>query len=438
MESKNPQTEANVNFFLALFKKLSEEDKTSNIFFSPFSISSALAMVMLGARGNTATQMSQALCFTTAKQPTEEKPKPVMTQSPLQMKLQMKPREETRPQLKQTCMLPQYLKQVLKRVDGEDDVHADFQKLLIEFNKTNTGYALSIANRLYGEQTYTFVKDFLADTRKYYQAELESVDFKKNAEMARININSWVEEKTQGKIKNLIKNKLIEETKLVLVNAIYFKGKWKQEFDKGLTVEAPFRMNKNDTKQVKMMHQKGEFNLFSIPEVNIQILEMPYDGNDLSMLIFLPNEIEDNTTGLEKLQRELTYMKIKEWTSSDKKLYEVQVSLPQFKMEVAYDLENVLISMGMVDAFDGEKSDFSGMSAQNDLALSKVIHKAFVEVNEEGTEAAGATAAIVVRITSVREPEDPKIFIADHPFFFFIRYNPSNTILFAGQYTSPE
>ncbi|XP_051910719.1 leukocyte elastase inhibitor-like [Hippocampus zosterae] len=227
---------------------------------------------------------------------------------------------------------------------------------------------------------------------------------------------------------------------MVLVNAIYFKGKWNQQFKEDLTVEAPFRVNKNDTKQVMMMYQNSKFNFNIIPELNCQVLEMPYEGKDVSMLIFLPNEIEDDTTGLEKLERELTYDTIMKSTQPDKMEIDVEVlvGLPRFKLEVTYYLEEILINMGMVDAFDGDRSDFSGMSLANDLALSQVIHKAFVEVNEEGTEAAAATAVIVAVITSVGEPKVPKVFVADHPFLFFIRHNPSKTILFAGQYTTPE
>ncbi|XP_051796681.1 leukocyte elastase inhibitor-like isoform X3 [Acanthochromis polyacanthus] len=190
----------------------------------------------------------------------------------------------------------------------------------------------------------------------------------------------------------------------------------------------------NETKSVKMMYQETEFPLKSIPEMNCKSLEMPYKGKELSMLIFLPNDMEDSTTGLEKLEKELTYEKFVEWTRPDR-MYEVevQVGLPRFKME-KYDMKKVLVSMGMVDAFDMGKSDFSGMSPANDLVLSKVMHKAFVEVNEEGTEAAAATADMVM-LCSYRPPAT---FIADHPFLFFIRHNPSMSILFAGRYCSPE
>ncbi|XP_077365839.1 serpin peptidase inhibitor, clade B (ovalbumin), member 1, like 3 [Festucalex cinctus] len=437
MATPNPTNEANTMFFLALFKKLSEENTAANIFFSPVSISSALAMVMLGARGNTATQMSEVLCFTKATQPTEEEQEQMMMQSP--MKMQMRTRQQMQWQLRQSSKLPPYLTKVLYGGEGKDDVHAHFQQLMIEFNKTKTGYALSIANRLYGEKTYMFDEGYLTETRKYYHAELETVDFRTNSEAAKVKINSWVEEKTQGKIKDLIK-KLKSSTKMVLVNAIYFKGIWNQEFDEKLTREAQFRINKNDTKKVMMMYQKSKFNYIAIPELNCQGLELPYEGKDVSMFIFLPNEIEDNTTGLEKLERELTHEKIMKWTNPKNMELDVKVDvgLPRFKMEVRYELEDVLVSMGMVDAFDENTSDLSGMSPANDLAVSQVIHKAFVEVNEEGTEAAAATAVIVVERTSVGVSKVPKVFIADRPFFFFIQHNPSTTILFAGQYTTPD
>uniref|UniRef100_A0A8C1Q6F9 Serpin B6 n=1 Tax=Cyprinus carpio TaxID=7962 RepID=A0A8C1Q6F9_CYPCA len=186
-----------------------------------------------------------------------------------------------------------------------------------------------------------------------------------------------------------------------------------------------------------MMHQESKFPLAFIPEINSQVLELPYVGKNLSMLIILPNKIQDETTGLQKLEKALTYEKLMEWTKPSKMLQEqVQVSLPRFKMEQTYDMKSLLISMGMEDVFDDQKVNLSGMSPNNDLVVSKVIHKAFVEVNEEGTEAAAATG-VVINVVTALKPEDPKTFIADHPFLFFIRHNPSNSILFYGRFCSP-
>uniref|UniRef100_H2V9I6 Serpin B6 n=1 Tax=Takifugu rubripes TaxID=31033 RepID=H2V9I6_TAKRU len=376
---------ANTSFSLALFRKLSDNDTTANIFYSPFSISSALAMVLLGARGNTAAQMSEV--------------------------------HHSNP--------------------AADDVHVSFSQLLNELHKENAPYALSVANRLYGEQSYQFVEDFLGSTKKHYRAELESVDFRAAAETSRSNINSWVEKQTEGgfmhsrKIKDLLAKGIVTgDTRLVLVNAIYFKGNWDKQFKEKATRDATFHISKNSSKPVKMMHQSSKFSLSPG-----QVLELPYVGKELSMLIFLPNQMEDSTTGLEKLEKLLTYDNFMEWTRPEMmKEVEVQVGLPRFKMEEKCNMKNILVSMGMVDAFNEAASDFSGMSPANDLVLSEVIHKAFVEVNEEGTEAAAATGAVFTLHCAVF----PQNFYADHPFLFFIRHNPSRNILFAGRYCSPE
>uniref|UniRef100_A0A8C4HKL4 Serpin B6 n=1 Tax=Dicentrarchus labrax TaxID=13489 RepID=A0A8C4HKL4_DICLA len=430
MATSVPLSKANTTFCLDLFKKLSDDNKTGNIFYSPFSISAAMAMVMLGARGNTATQLSEVLCFTESEQPKQTGSQPSVMQSQMQTRMQM------RTQIQQSSRLPQYLLKCLKTKDCMDDVHVSFAQLLSELNKPDAPYALSVANRLYGEQSYQFVEDFLGDTKKHYRAELESVDFKSNSDAARLNINNWVENQTQGKIKDLLAHGVVDNmTRLVLVNAIYFKGNWNKQFNAAATRDDKFRLNKNDTKPVKMMYKKTKFPLTFIPEASCQILELPYKGKELSMLIFLPNEMEDSTTGLEKLEKELNYENFVEWTRPDMMdEVEVQVGLPRFKMEEKYDMKNILVSMGMADAFDMAMSDFSGMSPANDLVLSKVIHKAFVEVNEEGTEAAAATGAVMMLRCAMR----PATFIANHPFLFFIRHNPSMSILFAGRYCSPE
>ncbi|XP_007559909.1 serpin B6-like isoform X1 [Poecilia formosa] len=416
MAAVTPLASANTSFSLALLKTLGDKDNTENVFFSPFSISSALAMVLLGARGNTAAQMSEVLCFTEAQK--------VNQAGPAQMQMQQKA---------QTKLPPQLLK-TLKTLDVKDDLHSSFGQLLSQLNKSNAPYALNVANRLYGEQSYQFVQDYLESTKKHYQAELETVDFASNAEAARVNINGWVEKQTQGKIKDILAQDAVNSmTRLVLVNAIYFKGHWDKQFKVDATRDAQFSVNKNEKKPVKMMHMKSKFPLTYISEVACQILEMPYKGKELSMLIFLPNNME-GTTGLEKLEQTLTYEKFMDWTNPDMMdMIEVQVGLPRFKLEEKYDMKAVLMSMGMVDAFDQANSDFSGMSPANDLFVSEVYHKAFVEVNEEGTEAAAATAAVMM----LRCAMIPATFIADHPFLFFIRHNPSKSVLFAGRYCSP-
>uniref|UniRef100_A0A8C6SWZ1 Serpin B6 n=1 Tax=Neogobius melanostomus TaxID=47308 RepID=A0A8C6SWZ1_9GOBI len=436
MGSETFLSKANTRFALDLFKKFSEEDNTGNIFYSPFSISAALAMVKLGAAGNTATQMSEVLCFSepAVPQPPGDGPQMQQTHRPYAMQSQMQTRMQMRNQI--TSRLPAYLVKCLKPQDDKENVDANFGQLFGELNKPDALYALSIANRLYGEQTFTFNRDFLSETKKHYDAQLETVDFASNAEASRIQINNWVKEKTQDKIIDLLASDAVgSSTRLVLVNAIYFKGKWAAQFEEESTFDTEFRLNKTDKKPVKMMRQKIKFPFSFLEEVNCKVLELPYKGEDLSMIIFLPIDIEDDTTGLEKLEKELTYDKFKEWTGKDRMLQvEVEVSLPRFKMEESYDMKKVLTSMGMVDAFDVSKSNFSGMSVSNDLVLSAVVHKAYVEVNEEGTEAAAATAAVVLERAAMIVEK----FTADHPFLFFIRHNSSNTVLFAGRFSSPE
>uniref|UniRef100_A0A671K6E8 Serpin B6 n=1 Tax=Sinocyclocheilus anshuiensis TaxID=1608454 RepID=A0A671K6E8_9TELE len=369
-----PLSAANTQFSLKLFKKISGGNTSGNVFYSPISISSALAMVSLGAKENTAAQI-----FTNP-------PKP-----------------------------------------HADQIHSSFNKLMSELKKPGAPYVLSLANRLYGEQSYQFVEKFLSDAKRYYEAGLEEVDFKKNSDAARVDINKWVEKNTQGKIKDLVPQGTIDAmTRLVLVNAIYFEGNWEEKFPKDATRDGQFKLNK------VRFHLLVDLTVSS--EMNSQVLELPYVGKNLSMLIILPNEIQDETTGLQKLEKALTYEKLMEWTRPEvMHQQEVEVSLPRFKMEETYDMKSLLISMGMEDVFDGQKVNLSGMSPNNDLVVTKVIHKAFVEVNEEGTEAAVANG-IVMEGCSLWIPP---VFNADHPFLFFIRHNRTKSILFYGRFCSP-
>ncbi|CAM4510248.1 unnamed protein product [Lepidochelys olivacea] len=374
-------SKANTTFALNLFKKLSENTNTQNLFFSPLSISSALSMVFLGAKGTTAAQMAKVLSL-----------------------------------------------------DETEDIHDRYQSLISEINKPGTNYLLRIANRLYGEKTFTFLATFIDSCQKFYHAELEQLDFSRAAEDSRKHINAWVEEKTEGKIQNLLAQGVVDSvTRLVLVNAIYFKGNWETQFNKDCTVERQFKINKNETKPVQMMFQKAKFNMSYMADFRTKILDLPYVDNETSMIILLPDEIQDNSTGLEQLERDLTYEKLIEWINAEMDYSEVEVFLPRFKLEQAYDLKPVLKSMGMADAFDRKKVDLSGMSASNDLVLSEVVHKSFVEVNEEGTEAAAATAAVMNLRCALIVPR----FTADHPFLFFIRHNKTGNILFYGRFCSP-
>uniref|UniRef100_A0A8C7AZJ9 Serpin domain-containing protein n=1 Tax=Neovison vison TaxID=452646 RepID=A0A8C7AZJ9_NEOVI len=358
----NSLSAANTHFTFDLFQQFKTSKKDDNIFCSPLSISSALAMTYLGAKENTAFEMEMV---------------------------------------------------------GLGNVHHQFQKLLTELKKPTDANELNIANKLYGEKNYQFLQvSFIWP--KFYLTSVESVDFKNAPEESRKKINSWVEKK----IKDLLpKNSLEFTTVLVLVNAIYFKGQWDNKFDKRNTVEKEFWLNKDTSKPVQMMKQVNVFKFTSLEDIKAKILEIPYKGKDLSMVLLLPDDLED----------QLTAEKLREWTSSQN-MHDnyVDLYLPRFKVEETYDLKDTLRALGMVDVFNPQRANLSGMTGTKDLLVSKVIHKSFVEVTEEGTEAASSTA-VVVNVGS--PPTHP--FHCDHPFLFFIRHNKTNSILFLGRVSSP-
>uniref|UniRef100_A0A3B4G0H2 Serpin B6 n=1 Tax=Pundamilia nyererei TaxID=303518 RepID=A0A3B4G0H2_9CICH len=278
-------------------------------------------------------------------------------------------------------------------------------------------------------------QEFLIQSKKHYRAELESVDFKTRSEEVRIDVNNWVQQHTPGNITEVVdEDDLNELTRLVLFTATHFKGIWNKHFSWSETYDAQFWLNKvkNDSKSVKMMKQEEDFACTFIEDANCKILEMPYCGKEVSMLIFLPAEIEDDTTGLEKVEHLHTRD-----VPGQMQTCHIDVRLPRFTLEETYDLNTVLSSMGMVDAFDHTKCDFSGMSGRKDLVLSKVIHKAFVKVHEKATQATFEVMGWCELQSGKIRRATLKSFIADHPFLFFIRHNPTMNILFAGRFCCP-
>ncbi|XP_046527826.1 serpin B3-like [Equus quagga] len=389
----NSLSEANTHFALDLFQQFKKSEK-DNIFYSPLSITSALAMTYLGAQGNTALQMGKVFHFNKVADNTRER-------------------------------------STTTHVEKLGNVHDQFQKLLTELMKPTDAYELSIANRLYGEKKFQFQQEYVENVKKFYLAGVESADFINAAEESRKKINSWVESQTNGKIKDLLPYGSLSSAILVLVNAVYFKGQWDKKFDKKRTVEEKFWLNKDTSKSVQMMKQTRSFNFTDLEDMQAKILEMPYNGKDLSMILLLPNEVD----GLKKLEEKLTAEKLIEWTSTQnmsKRL--VNLYLPRFKLEESYDLKDIMMSLGMLDAFSPQDADFSGMTGSRSLVVSKIRHKSFVEVNEEGTEAAAATAIGLVTATSTSSYES---FHCDHPFLFFIKHNKTNSILFLGRVSSP-
>jgi len=263
-----------------------------------------------------------------------------------------------------------------------------------------------------------------------YGAGLEEVDFEHNPEGARQTINAWVEKQTADKIQDLIgQGVLTSETRLVLTNAIYFKGTWVSPFDKRYTQDEPFHLSGGSEKNVPMMRHTGDYGYMEDPD--FQALLLPYEGFELSMIVLLPRRVD----GLPALERELTPEKLSDAFGKIGN-EQVDVSMPRFRMTGEFQLKSTLVSMGMPNAFQAT-ANFSGMTGKDDLKISNVIHKAFVEVNEEGTEAAAATATVMGLATAMG-PRETMLFRADHPFLFVIRDEKSGAILFMGRFVKPN
>ena len=369
--------ETNTEFALELYRQLSGGE--GNLFFSPFSLSSALAMTYAGARGNTARQMAQVL---------HVDPRPL-------------------------------------------ELHAAFAQLrasLAAVQKSGQ-VQLVLANSLWPQIGYPFLPDFLALLQKSYSAPITPVDFAHATEGARQAINAWAETHTAGKITELLQPGILDHlTRLVLVNAIYFKGAWASQFDPRRTQDAPFWLTASDSIIAPLMQQTRR--LWYAEVDGIQVVQLPYVGDAVSMLVFLPAKDK----GLAAFEAAFTVRHIERWTA-DLEEQEVRVILPRFKLSCSLRLDDTLKALRMTDAFDRDLADFSGMDGRlHWLYLTAVVQEARVEVNEEGTEAVAATAA-VLGIRSV--PPPPAVFRADHPFVFLILDHATQSILFCGRVVNP-
>jgi serpin B len=370
---------ANNRFALDMYREVAGRDE--NVFFSPWSLNSALAMTYEGARGKTADEMRSVLHFS-----------------------------------------------------GNDSVRRQsFSSLDHRINANDSGYVLSTANALwvdYGFPLEGAYEDVVID---YYRATAKNLDFSGAPDGARQTINQWVEEKTAYKIKELVPPGYISPlTRLVLTNAIYFNGTWVNQFDGSLTDDEDFFTADGGTVSVPMMRQLDEYVQFDYLETrDMQMLQMPYEGGKLSMTILLPKGHD-----LASLEWLLSVEMLDQWRKDQEEGARVDVYIPKFKISADYFLKDNLTNMGMPTSFT-EMADFSGICPGRDLFIDEVIHQAYVNVNEAGTEAAAATEVGIAECAPGLAEEVP-VFRADHPFIFMILDEETGCILFLGRISDPS
>jgi len=373
------------DFALAMYGQIRQ--KPGNLFFSPFSLRTALCMAQAGARCETAEQMQDAL-----------------------------------------------------GMSSSDEVQQSaFGETIRRLNASGGGrYEVAVANSLWGQEGAPLEQEYLDRIARHYGGAMELVDFRRAAEAARAALNRWVEDRTRQKIRELIPSGALDGmTRLVLVNAIYFKGRWVLPFPEEATREEPFRLEGGGTAQAPLMHQRGEMRY--LQAAGYQAVEVLYRGRDLSMLVLLP----DQEDGLRDLERGLSARMLRDCVAQ-MAFREVELFLPRFEITWGTVMRDELVALGMPLAFDPSQADFSGINGRkapddDSLFISAVFHEAFVDVREEGTEAAAATA-IDVEMTMALGPSKPEpvpVFRADHPFLFAIRDRPSGAILFLGRVADP-
>jgi len=365
----------NNKFALDLFSELGGQNV--NVFFSPWSIYSALAMANEGARGKTAEEMRQVMHF----------------------------------------------------LENDSQCKISFASAYDKFNAIDAGYTLSTANALWVDKENPLQPNFAADIDRYYHGVARNVDFKGAPDDAKSMINSWVESRTGNRIKNLISH-ISPDTQLLITNAVYFKGMWDESFDKNMTQERNFTTSDGRIIKIPMMELYSSGRQFNYNETNdTQVLELPYKGKRLSMIILLP--AGNNTSSLEK---SLSLERLMQWRKSLVEIEVGDVRIPKFSFSSKYSLTDDLKDLGMQTTFT-PGADFSGINGRADLFISDVIHQSFVDVNEQGTEAAAATGAS--NVMACMPGYGPPDFWADHPFIFFIQDKETGTILFIGRVSDP-
>jgi serine protease inhibitor len=384
-EITRPSNSATMNSNLAaasnafgfdLFQQLRRQDANKNVFFSPLSVTVALAMTYNGAAGETKNAMARAL-----------------------------------------------------KIDGMSDAELNRASadLLKALKGSDPKIELAIANSLWARGGVRFNENFLATNRTFYGAEISTLDF--GSPQATPTINRWVSERTNGKITQII-DKIDPQKVMFLINAVYFKGQWQKRFEKTLTKEQPFHLTGGRQKPAPMMAQSGNY-LYHRGD-KFQAVNLPYGNGGVSLYLFLP----DKGSSLDEFLRGLSFQKLEGWINNFNDT-PGDVKLPRFKLDYEETLNDSLKAVGMGVAFNPREADFSGIRPERDLYISEVKHKAVVDVNEEGTEAAASTS-VGVSITSARQPRERFSFVADRPFLMAIRDSQTGAILFMGAVMEPK
>ncbi|MDP6634642.1 MAG: serpin family protein [Phycisphaerae bacterium] len=483
--------QANSDFAFDLFKQLAAENEGKNLFFSPYSVSSALAMTAEGARGATAMEMGKVLRFPKVARNVGKDAQLLPWRTSLihtgmaglndrltgeDTPAQQAARKKIPVLRKNLETLKSKTKRLLKQrkwreyrqaAQAERSAAAEFNKTAAQIDQ----YELRIANALWGEKTYPFLDSYVQTINKHYKTGgIFPADFKNNFPAERVKVNNWVAGQTKDRIKDIIPKLPPDEARLlrlILTNAIYFKGQWSVPFKETNTQARDFTLAGGKKIKTPVMNArsleigrygafKADGSLFKTPmrikfgqktglyagAEGFAMLELPYKGDDITMVLIAPNSHD----GLGAIEKKLTTENLATWISNLKKR-KTHVFLPKFKLETKYEMNDTLKAMGMVRAFTNPRgangADFTGMCASQDprlrLYISRVIHKAFVEVNEKGTEAAAATAVMMAELTAapVNRPFTPT-FQADRPFLFIIRDKKTASILFMGRITSPK
>ncbi|MFC1833494.1 serpin family protein [Thermodesulfobacteriota bacterium] len=351
-----------------------------NVFLSPYSTAVALSMVYAGARGETANQMAKVLHFGRSRE---------MVSVPL----------------------------------------GDLNRVIVKTGR-KSGAAMNLANAVWVQKGLSLLKEYERLLLESYGAGPKAVDFEGAPEASAREINEWAAKETKGRITDIVRPDSVSQAGLILANAIYFKAKWASQFDEKLTKPDDFTLLDGNKTRVEMMTQAEDFGYFEGED--FQVLEMPYRGDELSMVIFLPRA----HNGLPEFEKSLTFDKMIQYLELLGQ-QPVHVYIPRFTMRDSLKLGKSLKDLRMTDAFDLKKADFSGMTGRRDLFIDKVIQKTFVDVKEEGTEAAAVTAVTVVTGQPPSSPPVIPTFRADHPFMFLIRHNKSGAILFMGRLVKP-